>query len=46
MDQGKFPLNTRQVEVTSVALKMISKPMACSAQTIQLSCVEINNISK
>jgi hypothetical protein len=46
MDQGKFPLGTRQVGVTSDVPKMISEPMARSAQTVHLSYIEVNTISK
>ena len=46
MDRNEFPLDQRHVGVPSFAPKMIFKPMVCSAQTVHLSCVEINTISK
>jgi hypothetical protein len=45
MDQGKFPLDTRYVGVTSDVPKMIFEPMARSAQTVHLSYVEVNTNS-
>jgi hypothetical protein len=46
MDRNEFPLDLRHVGVPSVAPKMISKPMVRSAQTMHLSCVEINTTTK
>jgi hypothetical protein len=46
IDQNEFPLDPRHVGVQSTAPKMISEPMVCLAQTMHLSCVEINTVSK
>jgi hypothetical protein len=46
MDQNEFPLDQHHIGVQSVAPKMISKPLVRSAQTMYLSCVKINSISK
>jgi hypothetical protein len=46
MDQNEFPLDPRHVGVQSIAPKMIFEPMVCLAQTMHLSCVEINTVSK
>jgi hypothetical protein len=46
MDQNELPLDPHHVGVQSCAPKMISEPMVCLAQTVHLSCVEINTISK
>jgi hypothetical protein len=46
MDRNELPLNPRQLGVPSGVSKMISKPMVCLAQTVHLSCIEINTISK
>jgi hypothetical protein len=46
MDQKEFPLGPRHAGVPSVVPKMIFKAMVRSAQTMHLSCIEINTISK
>jgi hypothetical protein len=46
MDRNEFPLDPRQVGVPSVVPKMIFDPMVRSVQTMHLSSVEINTISK
>jgi hypothetical protein len=46
MDWNELPLDPRHLGVPSGAPKMISEPIACSAQTIHLSCIWINIISK
>jgi hypothetical protein len=46
MDRNKIPHDPRHLWVPSGAFKMISKPMVCSVQTVHLSCVKINTISK
>jgi hypothetical protein len=46
MDQGEIPIDPRHVGVTSVGPKTVSEPMVRSAQTVHLSCIEINTISK
>jgi hypothetical protein len=46
MDQNELPLDPRHVGVPLGASKMVSPPMVCLAQTMHLSCFEINTISK
>ena len=46
MHRKEFPLDLHHLGLPSGASKMISKPMVCLAQTLQLSCVKINTISK
>jgi hypothetical protein len=46
MDWIKLPLKPHHLGVTSRALKIISKPMVCLAQTVHLSCIKISTISK
>jgi hypothetical protein len=46
MDQNEFPLDPRHLGVPLAAPKMISEPMICLAQTVHLSYVEINTVSK
>jgi hypothetical protein len=46
MDQNELPLDTCHLGVPSGVPKMISMPMVYSAQTVHLSCAEINTISK
>jgi hypothetical protein len=46
MDQNELPLDSRHIGVPLGASKMISWPMVRSAQTVHLSCAEINTISK
>jgi hypothetical protein len=46
MDPNELPLDPHHEEVPQGVPKMISKPMVRSAQTVHLSCSEINTISK
>ena len=46
MDKNKLPLDSRHLGLAMGVPKMISPPMVHSAQTIHLSCAEINTISK
>jgi hypothetical protein len=46
MDRNQFPLDPHHVGVPLVAPKMIYEPMVRLAQTVYLSCIEINTISK
>jgi hypothetical protein len=46
MDRNELLLDLHHLGVQSGMAKMISKPMVCLAQTVYLSCVEINAISK
>jgi hypothetical protein len=46
IERNKPPLDPRHLGVPSSAPKMISEPIAFSAQTVQLSCVLIHIISK
>jgi hypothetical protein len=46
MDQNELPFDPRHLGVPSRMPKMIFMPIACSAQTMHQSCVEINTISK
>jgi hypothetical protein len=46
MNQNEFPLDPRHVGVPSVAPKIISEPLVHLTQTVHLSCVKINTISK
>jgi hypothetical protein len=46
MDRNEFPLDPYHVGVPSVAPKMISEAMVRSAQTVHLSCIEINTVFK
>jgi hypothetical protein len=46
MDQSKFSIDPRHVGAPLVVPKMISEPMVCSAQTVHLTCIMINTISK
>jgi hypothetical protein len=46
MDQNELLLDPRHLGVQSGASKMISEPMVCLAQTVYLSCIKINTISK
>jgi hypothetical protein len=45
-DRSKLPLEPRHLGVPSSASKMISMPMVCSVQTVHLSCIDINTVSK
>jgi hypothetical protein len=46
MDQNKLPLDPRHVWVPPGVPKMISMLVVHSVQTLHLSCIEINTISK
>jgi hypothetical protein len=46
MDRNELPLDPRHLGVPSGVPKMISMPVVHSAQTLHLSCTEINTISK
>jgi hypothetical protein len=46
MDRNELPLDPRHLGVQSGAYKMIYEPMVHLAQTMYISCVEINTISK
>jgi hypothetical protein len=46
MFQNKLPFHPRDLGVPSGASKMISMCMVHSVQTMRLSCLEINSISK
>jgi hypothetical protein len=46
MDRNVLPLNPRHLEVLSGVSKMISKLTVHSAQTMHLSCTDINSVSK
>ena len=46
IDQNEVPHDPRHLEVPSSASRMISEPLECSAQTVNLSCIKINTISK
>ena len=45
-DRYEIPLDPRHLGVPSGMSKMISEPMVCSTQTVQLSCVKISMISE
>jgi hypothetical protein len=46
MDRNEIPHDPRHLGFPSGASKTISEPMVCSVQTVQLSCVKVNTISK
>jgi hypothetical protein len=46
MDQNELPLDPRHLGVQSGASKMIYEPMVRLPQTMYISCVKINTISK
>jgi hypothetical protein len=46
MDQNELPLDPRHLEVPSGVPKTISEAIACSAQIVHQSCMEIKTISK
>jgi hypothetical protein len=46
MDQNELPLDQRHIEVPSGVLEKITIPMVHSVQTVHLSYVEANTISK
>jgi hypothetical protein len=45
-DRNELPFDPRHLGVPSFVPKMISKPVACSSQSVHLSCIEINTVSK
>jgi hypothetical protein len=45
-DRNEHLVEPRQIGVPSGASKIISKPMVCLAQTVHLSCIDTNIISK
>jgi hypothetical protein len=45
-ERSELPLELRHLGVPSSASKMISMPMVCSVQTLHLSCIDTNTISK
>jgi hypothetical protein len=46
MYSNKLLLEPRHLEVSSGASKMISEPMVCLAQTVDLYCANTNTVSK
>jgi hypothetical protein len=46
MDRNDIPTDPRQLGAASRVSKMIFEHMACSAQTVHLSCVKVSTISK
>jgi hypothetical protein len=46
IDSNKLPLEPRHLGVSSVASKMISEPMVCSAKTMHLYRTDTNTVSK
>jgi hypothetical protein len=46
MDRNALPLEPHHLRVPSGASKMISEPMVCLAQTVHLSCTDINTVFK
>jgi hypothetical protein len=46
MDWNEIPQDPHHLVVPSGMYKMISEPLICSTQTVHLSCVKINTISK
>jgi hypothetical protein len=46
MNPNELPLDSRHERVSLGVSKMISEPMICSAQTVHLSSVEVNTITK
>jgi hypothetical protein len=46
MDQNELSVDPRHLGVPLVVLEMVSMPVVHSAQTMHLSCAEINTISK
>jgi hypothetical protein len=46
MDQNELPHDQRHLEVPSGVLEKISMPVGHSVQTMHLSIIEINTISK
>jgi hypothetical protein len=46
MNENGIPLDPHNVGVPSIALTMISEPMVRLDQTMHLSCIEVNTISK
>jgi hypothetical protein len=45
MDRNEVPLDPHHIGVPSGVSKVILEPMVRSAQTVHLSCVEINTVS-
>ena len=46
MDQNELPLDPQHIGVPSDVTKMIFRPMVCLVQTVHLSCIHTNTISK
>jgi hypothetical protein len=46
MDKNELPLEPHHLGVPSSASKMISEPMVRLAQTVHLSCTNINTVYK
>jgi hypothetical protein len=46
MDQNELSFEPRHLGVPSYASKMVSEPVVCLAETVHLSCIETNTISK
>jgi hypothetical protein len=46
MDRNELPFEPRHLGVPFGASKMISEPVVCLAETVHLSCIETNTISK
>jgi hypothetical protein len=46
IDQNEVPLDSRHLRILLGAPKMIFEPVARSAQTVHLYCIEINSISE
>ena len=44
--RNELPLEPRHLLATSSASKMISEPMVHLVQTMHLSCIDTNNVSK
>jgi hypothetical protein len=45
-DRNERPLESCHLGVAQAVSKMISRPMVCLAQTLQLSCSDTNTISE
>jgi hypothetical protein len=45
-DRSEHPLEPHYLGVPSGASKRISEPMVCLAQTVYLSCIDTNTVSK
>jgi hypothetical protein len=46
MDRTELPLEPHHLGVPSSLSKTISMPMVCSLQTVRLSCIDTNTVSK